>query len=154
MPRRPAVRISATLRTAKELLSRQLEDPKFREEWNRTALARAVSLRLVGYRADNGLSQTQLAERIGIKQPAVARLEAGEKNPTWETLKRLSEALDIEFLSCYRASQEEVAGERERAQGCGGCPGHGRRSHPHRSSLRLRYARSTEDIWNPAASRR
>lgn len=91
-------RRSAKLQSAKELLTKQLEDPKFLEEWNRTALARAVSLRLVVYRADNGLSQTQLAERIGLKQPAVARLEAGEKNPTWETLKRLSEALDIEFL--------------------------------------------------------
>jgi transcriptional regulator with XRE-family HTH domain len=86
------------LRTAEEFLNEQLENPEFREEWNRTALARAVSLRLIGYRSDHGLSQTQLAKKIGIKQPAVARLEAGEKNPTWETLHRLSAALGIEFL--------------------------------------------------------
>jgi transcriptional regulator with XRE-family HTH domain len=86
------------LRTAKDSLAQQLEDPEFRAEWDRTALARAVSLRLIVYRADRGISQTQLAEMIGIKQPAVARLEAGEKNPTWETLNRLSETLGIEFL--------------------------------------------------------
>ncbi len=40
----------------------------------------------------------QLAKKLGIKQPAVARLEAGEKNPTWETLARLSEKLGIEFV--------------------------------------------------------
>lgn len=86
------------LKTADELLTEQLEDPKFRAEWNRTALARAVSLGIISYRASHGLSQTQLAQIIGIKQPAVARLEAGETNPSWETLNRLSQALGIEFL--------------------------------------------------------
>jgi hypothetical protein len=32
-----------------------------------------------------------------MQQPAVARLEAGEKNPTWETISRLSSGLGIEF---------------------------------------------------------
>lgn len=86
------------LKTVDEVLDEQLNDPEFREEWNRTALARAVSLRLIRYRAAKGLSQTQLAKKIGVKQPAVARLEAGEKNPTWETLTRLSQTLGIEFL--------------------------------------------------------
>lgn len=33
-----------------------------------------------------------------MQQPAIARLEAGEKNPTWETISRLASALRIEFL--------------------------------------------------------
>jgi len=86
------------LKTADEFLEKQLQDPEFRAEWNRTALARAVSLGIISYRASHGLSQTQLARIIGIKQPAVARLEAGETNPSWETLNRLSQALGIEFL--------------------------------------------------------
>lgn len=86
------------LKTMEGFLDEQLEDPEFREEWNRTALARAVSLRLIRYRSSKGLSQTELAKTIGVKQPAVARLEAGEKNPTWETLRRLSETLGIEFM--------------------------------------------------------
>lgn len=88
----------SNLKTVDQFLEEQLEDPEFRDEWNRTALARAVSLGLIRYRTKNGLSQTELAKKIGIKQPAVARLEAGEKNPTWETLDRLSQALGIEFL--------------------------------------------------------
>lgn len=86
------------LQTVDALLADQLKDPEFRAEWNRTALARAVSLRLIRFRVSKGLSQTELAKMIGMKQPAVARLEAGEKNPTWETLGRLSEALGIELL--------------------------------------------------------
>jgi transcriptional regulator with XRE-family HTH domain len=33
-----------------------------------------------------------------MKQPAVARLEAGEQNPNWETLTRISDGLGVEFL--------------------------------------------------------
>lgn len=86
------------LKTAEEFLEEQLQDPGFRAEWNRTALARAVSLGIISYRSAHGLTQTELARIIGIKQPAVARLEAGETNPSWETLSRISQALGIEFL--------------------------------------------------------
>jgi predicted transcriptional regulator len=36
-----------------------------------------------------GLSQTQLAERAGVKQPEIARLEAPGANPRLNTLKRV-----------------------------------------------------------------
>lgn len=86
------------LKSRKQVLEKDLKDPAFREQWERSALARAVALRLVGYRSDHGLSQVQLAKKLGMKQPMVARLEAGGKNPTWETLIRLSERLGIEFV--------------------------------------------------------
>lgn len=86
------------LKARKEVLADHLKDPVFRARWEKTALARAVALRLVGYRAEHGLSQTALAKLLQMKQPAVARLEAGETNPSWETLSRLSDALRVEFL--------------------------------------------------------
>ena len=86
------------LKTAADVLAEHLEDPEFRKEWNRTALARAVGIRLLRYRAKMGMTQGELAKKIGLKQPAVARLEAAEQNPTWETLARLSEALGLEFV--------------------------------------------------------
>ena len=86
------------LKGHKQILEKDLKNPEFRKKWEQTALARAVALRLVSYRADNELSQTDLADKLGMKQPAIARLERGEKNPTWETLTRLSESLDVEFI--------------------------------------------------------
>lgn len=35
-----------------------------------------------------GLTQVQLARRLGTSQPVVARLERRDANPTWETLMR------------------------------------------------------------------
>ena len=83
---------------AEDVLAEQLADPAFRAEWDRLAPARAVALRLVAYRAEHGLTQTALGRILGMPQPAVARLEAGEHIPSLATLIRLAEALDIEFL--------------------------------------------------------
>jgi transcriptional regulator with XRE-family HTH domain len=94
------------LRPASEVISRQLEDPDVRAEWDRTAPARAVALRLVSYRAEHGLTQTALGRILGMPQSAVARLEAGDRVPTFETLVRLSDALGIEFLVDIRPARK------------------------------------------------
>lgn len=44
-----------------------------------------------------GLTQTQLAERTGIDQSEVSRIERGASNATEDTLARLARALDAEL---------------------------------------------------------
>ncbi len=86
------------LPTHEEVLARHLDaDPEYRREWERTALARAVAVKVIAHRAEHSLSQTVLGKRLGMSQPAVARLESGEHNPTFPTLLRISDALGIEF---------------------------------------------------------
>ncbi|MEX2100061.1 MAG: helix-turn-helix transcriptional regulator [Acidimicrobiia bacterium] len=83
--------------TSDQVLARQLKDSEFRAEWERTAVARAVATRLVQYRAEHDLTQTALAKQLGMHQPAVARLEAAEHNPSLDTLARLAHTLGLEF---------------------------------------------------------
>jgi ribosome-binding protein aMBF1 (putative translation factor) len=84
--------------THEDVLAAHLDaDPKYRSEWERTALARAVAVKVIAYRAKHGVSQTVLARRMGMSQPAIARLESGEHNPTFPTLLRLSKTLGIEL---------------------------------------------------------
>lgn len=52
---------------------------------------------MVKFRADNGLSQTALGRMLGLKQPDVARLEAGEHEPSFTTLAKLSQVLGMDF---------------------------------------------------------
>lgn len=84
-------------KTGKEVLDSLLEDPEFRREWERTALARAVAIEVIRYRAEHGISQTELGRRLGMHQPAIARLEEGEHNPSIDMLRRLSEKLGIDL---------------------------------------------------------
>lgn len=44
-----------------------------------------------------GLSQRALARRAGTAQSVVARIEAGQTSPTWETLERLLAAAGVEL---------------------------------------------------------
>jgi ribosome-binding protein aMBF1 (putative translation factor) len=67
------------------------------ERTERHALAREVEMALSNYRWAHSLSQLDLAQRLGIRQPQVARLESGVVTPTLDTLMRISERLDIDF---------------------------------------------------------
>ena len=48
-------------------------------------------------REELGWTQTELARRTGMRQPAVARFEAGGTVPTIPLLERLAEALRLEL---------------------------------------------------------
>jgi DNA-binding XRE family transcriptional regulator len=86
-------------RSTAEIREEQLrQDPTFRAYWERTALARAVALAVIGYRVKHRLTQTQLAEKLGVRQPQVARLEMGEHTPSLEMLQRLARTLSLRFV--------------------------------------------------------
>jgi HTH-type transcriptional regulator / antitoxin HipB len=42
-----------------------------------------------------GLTQRQLAEKIGMRQPAITRIERGTHIPTWVTLDKIADALGM-----------------------------------------------------------
>jgi DNA-binding XRE family transcriptional regulator len=49
-------------------------------------------------RLEQGLTQQQLAQRSGLRQSAIARLEKGQINPTLETLIKLARALNRQLV--------------------------------------------------------
>jgi ribosome-binding protein aMBF1 (putative translation factor) len=86
------------MKTSDELRAEALRnDPAFRAEWERTALARAIALAVVRFRTDRGLSQRGLASLLGMTQPQVARIERGDVNPSMDTLVRVAAGLGIEL---------------------------------------------------------
>lgn len=55
---------------------------------------------IIQKRIGKGLTQKELAQKIGTKQTAISRLESGAYNPTVSTLRKVANALDakIEIL--------------------------------------------------------
>lgn len=76
----------------------QLADPSFKAEWQRLAPAREFASILLRYRAGQGLSQRALAERLGLSQPRIVKLESGEHNPGIDTIINAVRRLGIEFV--------------------------------------------------------
>jgi transcriptional regulator with XRE-family HTH domain len=70
----------------------QIQDPEFIAEMEKLEPGYQVA-RL---RIKRGLTQTQLAEMVGTKQPSIARLENGEGSPSLSFLEKVAEALGAE----------------------------------------------------------
>jgi DNA-binding transcriptional regulator YiaG len=54
------------LRSAEDIAAGELRDPEVRREYERTAFANAVAIRVIRYRAEHGLSQSALARQLGM----------------------------------------------------------------------------------------
>jgi transcriptional regulator with XRE-family HTH domain len=74
-------------------------DPDAIDESNFGRALRRMRLRV-------GLSQRELAERIGSTQSAIARMEKGEAEPKFCTLEKLAEALSRDLLIHVRAVEK------------------------------------------------
>lgn len=83
------------LKTGAELATADARDPEVAAELARTALANQLAILVIRYRVDHGLTQTALARKLGMQQPQVARLEAGDHEPSVATLARLANRLGI-----------------------------------------------------------
>jgi transcriptional regulator with XRE-family HTH domain len=91
-----------------EHLATRLQDPAFRARWERSALGRAVSLWLVAYRAQHGLSIEDLAARAHLPVDELLDLEAEDVEPTVDVLLRLSRGLDTPLhLRLQRGAADE-----------------------------------------------
>lgn len=75
-----------------ELKSRLLEDPDTRAEYEAQAAEFAIAHELIAARTRAGLSQAELAERMGTSQSTIARLESGSTLPSMRTLTRYAKA--------------------------------------------------------------
>ena len=63
-----------------------------------------IAMQVVALRERHNLTQAQLAERCGIDQGDISRIERGSTNPTARTLQRIAEALDADLRLVARAS--------------------------------------------------
>jgi transcriptional regulator with XRE-family HTH domain len=93
------------LKTAEAVRANDMQDPEYRREYERTRLANDVATKVIQYRAEHGLSQTELAKRLGMRQPNVARLESGDHEPTIATLSLLAQVLKQDFSVDVKPSQ-------------------------------------------------
>lgn len=73
------------------------KDEDFRREWERNRGRRELGLHLLAKRLDRGLSQREVAQRVGTSQNRIYLLEKGEANPTLDTLQKLSEVLEFDL---------------------------------------------------------
>ncbi len=71
------------------------QDEEIRKLYDEMNPEFAFIKQIIEKRLQKGLTQTQLAEKLGTKQSAIARLESGAYNPSLSFLKKVGHALDV-----------------------------------------------------------
>lgn len=71
-----------------------LKDPQVKAEYDHLQPEFALISAMIEARIKNGITQKDLAEKLGTKQSAIARLESGRANPSLSFLKKLAQALN------------------------------------------------------------
>lgn len=79
----------------KKYLQEQLKDSEFQKEWNNLEPEFNTIQALIDARKQKHLTQKQLAERTGIDQADISKIETGNANPSLQMLKRLADGMDM-----------------------------------------------------------
>ncbi|MCK5510815.1 helix-turn-helix transcriptional regulator [Candidatus Parcubacteria bacterium] len=85
-----------------DLLKQELKNPEFKKGFELETKKLEMSLAIINLRKKKKISQAKLAEKIGMKQSAVGRIEAGKQNLTIETLQKIAFALNKELVVGFR----------------------------------------------------
>ena len=81
----------------RDLKKEWMKNPKFVREWEKIEPEYQLARSLIGLRLKKKLSQTDLARKIGTKQPVVSRIESMTTSTTISVLKRIAQALDVKL---------------------------------------------------------
>lgn len=77
-------------------------DPELYEEYKALEPEYEIIKQIIKARGDLNLTQKELAERIGIKQSNISRLESGDYNPSLDFLKKVAKGLGKELHIEFR----------------------------------------------------
>jgi len=83
-------------------LNEQLEDPEFAAEYEAMRPEYEAIRAVIAARLASNMTQKELAQKTGIRQSNISRIESGASSPTIDTLARiaagLGKQLKIDFI--------------------------------------------------------
>ena len=95
------------MKSLKQYKEMQMENPEFVKEYESIQPEMDVIRAIIEARTSQNNTQKELAERTGINQADISKLENGTRNPSVNLLKRLADGmgmvLKIEFVPKQKA---------------------------------------------------
>ncbi|MGB9860591.1 MAG: helix-turn-helix transcriptional regulator, partial [Moorellaceae bacterium] len=80
-----------------EFKEQLMKNPAFRKEYEDLEPEYQLVRSIIQQRIAKGMTQAELAKRVGTRQSAIARLESGRYNPSLRFLKKVAKALDAKL---------------------------------------------------------
>lgn len=85
----------------KKYLEKQMQNPEFKAEHDASMAEFEVMRALISARTEANLTQKELAERSGVRQSNISRIENGTCVPNIATLQALAEAMNKRLLISF-----------------------------------------------------
>ncbi len=79
----------------------------YRAEQARLAPYEEIARLVIKHRMALGLTQQDVAERMGTSHSAISRIESGQHKTSVETLQRLADALEVRFVVGFASGPAE-----------------------------------------------
>ena len=100
------------MKTLDNYLEEQLQNEEFKKEWDNIQPEMDIIRAMVDARISQNLTQKELAERVGMNQADISKLENGTRNPSIKLLQRLAEGMEMD-LSISFVPKNELETEKE-----------------------------------------
>jgi predicted transcriptional regulator len=81
----------------KDIKKELLKNPEAKRAYDELEPEYQMASSLIQARIDSKMTQAELAEKAGVSQVMIARLESGTSNPTVHTVSRVARVLDKEL---------------------------------------------------------
>lgn len=105
--------VSPIGQTHEEVVARKLrENPEYRAIYERHRPYREIAAKAILRRGELGLSQAQVARRMGTTKSAVSRIESGRHRTSLLTLEKLAEALEMDLAINFAPKPAKRASRR------------------------------------------
>ena len=84
------------MKTLDDFLKEELQDHEFRKAYEALQPEYEIKRAMIQARMNSGMTQKQLAEKTGIAQADISKLENGNANPSLHTLQRLASGMGMQ----------------------------------------------------------
>ena len=91
-----------------DYLQEQLKNPEFKKEWDDIQPEMDVIRAMIDARIEQNMTQKELANRTGINQADISKLENGTRNPSLKLLKKLAAGLGMQLKIEFVPMQQSL----------------------------------------------
>ncbi len=98
------------MKSLKEYKAEQMKDPAVADAYNEMKPEMNLIRALVDARNYHNMTQKELAEKTGIAQTEISRIENGSRNPSIRLLQRLADGMDM-VLNVSFEPKKNIAAE-------------------------------------------
>ena len=86
----------------KRYIEKQMDDPEFRAEYKASETEYQLTRSLIAARMASNMTQKELADKSGVRQSNISRIESGSCSPTVATLQALAEGLGKKLVISFQ----------------------------------------------------